>query len=367
VTLPPLHAVPPDSPQPSFWTGRLEHVRIALDEVTRGQASPLTESPGGRVVYRVDYGSPVERRQQANYNSAAGAGDPGYYTGREPGSPPVVLIIGGIHGHEVEGIVGLVNLMHLVETGHDYRGREWPGLAAAMERCRTILVPVANPDGRARCPRDSFIGVPVSEMSRIGQGTRADGSLYGWPGVKQVHPMTRDGGLLGAYFNDHGVNLMHDNFFAPMAPETRALLGLAADEAPDVILNLHSHGSVPVMLSTAYVPQYCKIQEAAFAVCLAERYRAEGLPTGGIPNAHPDGNEYPPPSFNLTSALHHVCGGLSMLFESPHGLAEPGYTQVTPEEILDLHLLLFDEFFNLALGMSPSKNVPGSPPAGKTP
>src|SRR5712691_816881 len=87
---------------------------------------------------------------------------------------------------------------------------------------------------------------------------RPDGTPWGWPGVKQRHPMRRDGGLLGAYFNDNGVNLMHDEFFAPLAPETKALLRLAREEAPDYILNLHSHGVNPEILATAYVPRYCK-------------------------------------------------------------------------------------------------------------
>ena len=56
-----------------------------------------------------------------------------------------------------------------------------------------------------------------------------------------------------------------------------------------------------------------------------------------------------PPSFNLCSALHHVCGGVSMLFECPHGLKEPLNTHVTHEQILDLELLLFDELLAFAV------------------
>jgi hypothetical protein len=212
-----------------------------------------------------------------------------------------------------------------------------------------LIVPVANPDGRAHCPYDSFVGVPLEEMARIGQGTRVDGTRWGWPAVKERHPMPRYGGLLGAYFNDDGFNLMHDEFFAPMAAETKALLQLARDEAPDYLLNLHSHGVQPEILATAYVPRYCKESEVRFAARLAERYRAAGLPAGKPPVPGVDGETYPPPAFNLTSALHHVCGGLSMLFECPHGLKEPQYAQVTHEQFLDLQLLLFDELFAFAV------------------
>jgi hypothetical protein len=346
---------------PVFWKGRLSDVEAAVAAVRRGSSKVIARSPGGRPIYRVAYGPRLDLRGQSNYNSAAGAGDPQFYARKGPGTPPVVLLIGPPHGQEMEGIVGLVNLLHVAETAKDWRGREWPRLRANLDRCRALIVPVANPDGRARCPYDSFVGVPLAEMTRIGQGTRPDGTPWGWPGVKQRHPMTRDGGLLGAYFNDNGVNLMHDEFFAPMAPETKALLGLAREEAPDYILNLHSHGVNPEILATAYVPRYCKETEARFAGRLMERYRQAGLPAGKPPTALEDGETYPPPSFNLTSALHHVCGGVSMLFECPHGVKEPQYLQVSHDQILDLELLLYDELFAFAV----ETPHPGREPAGE--
>jgi len=191
--------------------------------------------------------------------------------------------------------------------------------------------------------------VPIAEMTRVGQGTRADGTPWGWPGVKQRHPMAREGRLLGAYFNDNGINLMHDEFFAPMAEETKALLGLAREEAPDYILNLHSHGVRPEILETSYVPRYCKQVQSEFAARLQQRYQAAGLPSGKPPPVREDGERYPPPSFNLTSALHHVCGGVSMLYECPHGVKELIYTRVTHEQILDLQLLLFEELLAFAV------------------
>jgi hypothetical protein len=337
----------PQAETPAFWKGRLADVEAAVAAVKRGRHRVIARSPGGRPVYLVTYGPRVAFQHEANYNSAAGAGDPGFYARKPAGAPPIVLLIGPPHGQEVENIVGLVNLIQVAETGKDWRGREWPRLRANLERCRVLIVPLANPDGRARCPYDSFVGLPVDEMTRIGQGTRRDGTNWGWPGVKQRHPMREPGGLLGAYFNDCGINLMHDEFTAPMAPETRALLRLARDEAPDYLLNLHSHGVAPEILRTAYVPRYCKETEARFAERLMARYREAGLPAGSIPTPREDGETYPPPSFNLTSALHHVCGGVSMLFECSHGLKE--YVPVTHDQILDLELTLFDELLAFAV------------------
>jgi hypothetical protein len=62
-----------------------------------------------------------------------------------------------------------------------------------------------------------------------------------------------------------------------------------------------------------------------------------------------DGTQYPPPSFNLTSALHHACGGVSLLFECPHGVKETQYPQVTHDQILDLQLMLFEELLAFAV------------------
>ncbi len=342
----PLH---PEVESPSFWKGSVEDVEYAVKQVEKGKVTIIAHSPGGRPVYLVTYGDPVELEGQANYNSAVAARDAGHYARKTPETPPIVFFVGPPHGHEVEAMVGLVNLLHVAETGKDLRGRSWSQLEENLEACRVLIVPLSNPDGRARCPYDSIIGIPVDEMSRVGQGTRKDGTLYGWPGAKQRHPMKGDVGVLGAYFNDDGINLMHDEFFAPMAEETKAVLDVAREEAPDFIINFHSHGSAPMILQTRYVPWYHKEMEAAFATGLMERYKEEGLPAGNPPVPSKDGEDYPPPSFNLTSALHHVCGGMSTLFECPHGLKEEKYVKVTHDQILDLQLVLYEEFLAFAL------------------
>jgi len=332
---------------PTFWRSRLEDVDDAVHSATRGDVSVLTRSPGGRPVYLVRYGTRSIRRGSANYNSAVGARDPRHYADKPADAPPSLLLIGPVHGQEVENIVGIVNLIHVAEAGVDLRGRAWDRLRQLIDACHLLIVPVGNPDGRARCPYESFVGVSVDEMTRVGQGTRQDGSLYGWPGAKQRHPMVGDVGLLGAYFNDQGINPMHDEFFAPMASETKALLDLARDEAPDYLLNLHSHGTVPQVLRTAYVPHLHKRIEADFARRLYERYDREGLPSGQPFEPVPDGEELPLPSFNLTSALHHVCGGVSMLYECSQGLVE--YVRVSHDDILNLELLLFEEWLAFAV------------------
>ena len=341
----------PDAAQslPEFWKSRVEDVEEAIASAHVGSVRVVARTPGGHKVHMVAYGPSTNYDSQANYMSATGARNPAYYADKPDAGPPVVYIVGTPHGQEVENVVGTVNLMRVGETGADWRGKQWPRLAASMRECRTLIVPLSNPDGRARCVHDSFVGLPVDEMTRVGQGTREDGSLYGWPGAKAVHPMRGDVGLLGAYFNDDGINLMHDDFFNPMADETRGVLGVARDEAPDYIINLHSHGAAPMILSTAYVPRLHKEITAQFGERLQARLESGGLPAGGPPGVSEDGESYPPPSFNLTSALHHVCGAVSLLHECCHGVREDRYPDATHDEILDIQLILFEELLTFAL------------------
>jgi hypothetical protein len=152
------------------------------------------------------------------------------------------------------------------------------------------------------------------------------------------------------YFNDDGVNLMHDEWSEPMAAETRAFFRLAREEAPDWIVSLHSHGAAPSIEPTAYVPRTVKESVRRLGDRVQRRFAEAGLPHGaGGPVPREDGERFPPPSFNLCSALHHACGAAAFVFESCRGVATRPYAAATHEQILDLHLLLFDELFRLAV------------------
>jgi hypothetical protein len=122
--------------------------------------------------------------------------------------------------------------------------------------------------------------------------------------VKRIHPMRGAAvGTLGAYFNDDGVNLMHDEWFDPMAAETRAYLKLAREEAPDFIVSLHSHASHPSVEPTAYVTRVTKELIQKFGDRLQKRYADAGLPhRSGGPEPKEDGATFPPP--RLTFAAH---------------------------------------------------------------
>ncbi len=334
---------------PDFYRGKLSDINEELRLVSRGKVKAMAVSAGGLPVYAVYYGEKDDFHSQANYNSALGARNPAFYAEKDKSTKPVIYFLGPVHGQEAEGVVGLVNLIHIMETGKDYRGREWNNLKKKLDQCRVIIVPIGNPDGRKRVPYDSFLGLPVSIMTKYGQGTRTDGSSWGWPLTKSLHPMKGNVDILGAYFNDDGVNIMHDDFFSPMAEETKAILDIARSEAPDMTVSLHSHGNPPRILPADYEAWFMKERIVELMKKLNTRYQNEGLPHPpfdwlGDPSV--EDKEFPPKaSFNLVSALHQVSGTMAFTFECPHGTTSEGQPEpiVSYADILDIQLILYDE------------------------
>src|SRR5687768_18582811 len=66
----------PQAATPSFWKGRVGEIEAAVAAVKKGRVRVIARSPGGRPVHLVEYGERTVRLGAANYNSAAGAGDP---------------------------------------------------------------------------------------------------------------------------------------------------------------------------------------------------------------------------------------------------------------------------------------------------
>lgn len=340
---------------PEYFASSLTVIDEEADRVKKGEVRVVATSPGGHPVYAVYYGNKENFHSQANYNSAVAARNASYFARKDSASKPVVFFLGPVHGHEVEGIAGLINLIHVAESGQDRRGKEWHDLQRKLEQCRVIIIPCGNPDGRKRCPYDSFVGLPVEIMTKYGQGTRTDGSSWGWPGAKSLHPMKGNVAILGAYFNDEGINMMHDDWFSPMASETEAILEIARSEAPDLTVSLHSHHQKSRILPAHYVPWFLKTRIDTLTLRVNSRYASAGLPS--IPEdwfSRPGvEDEYFPSktSFNLISALHHVSGTMAFTFECSHGTVTDDEPEpiVSYEDILDIQLHLYEEMLDYAL------------------
>jgi len=330
----------PERQLPDFWAGDLNGLTSRLENLDRGRATAICITPGGRPMHLVSYGEKKPVTHLANYNSAIGAREPSAYMDKAPRKKPVVLFVGPVHGHEVEALTGLVNLIQIMETGKDLRGRDQTALRQLGDRCRLLIVPAGNPDGTARFEPRALQGMTGDDLRFWGQGTWRDDTLCGWPGCKRQHPMTGDNtGFLGCYFNDGGINPMHDEFFAPMSPEAPAILKVAREEGPDLVVSLHSHESTPALLRPAYVPAEVQADIRSLAEKCYALLAQRNLPHAKPFAVSPEGGKNPS-SFNLTSALHHVSGAGSFTFECPHGLQ--GACQVTFEQILDIQLTLYE-------------------------
>jgi len=340
---------------PGFYISTLDDIQQKMENVRAGEVKIVATSPGGLPVYAVYYGEKEDFKTQANYNSAVAARNPAYYAKKDSTTKPVVFFVGPVHGQEVEGMAGLLNLIQIAETGKDYRGKEWPELKYKMEQCRTIIIPCGNPDGRKRCPYDSFVGLPTKIMTKYGQGTHKDGTLWGWPQVKALHPLTGDVGILGAYFNDDGINIMQDEYFKPMAEETTAILEIARTESPDITVSLHSHEYPPLILQPAYLPMFMKERVHKLAESVNTRYKNTGLPCHSEEwfwSPTIEDEKFPPKTtFNLISALHHISGTMAFTFECCHGSVSENIPNlvVDYDQILDIQLLLYDEMFSYIL------------------
>jgi len=330
----------PDRKIPKFWVGDVADLSGRFEKLTEGNVRTIAISPGGRPIHLVTYGKKEKLGHKANFNSAVGGGEPAAYMDKPVRKKPVILFVGPVHGAEVEGLTGLVNFINIMESGEDLRGKQQAELRALGEQCRLLIVPEGNPDGIARFEPRSLCGMEGIDLRFWGQGTWSDDTFCGWPQSKRRHPMAGDDvGFLGCYFNDKGVNPMHDEFFDPMGPEAPAILKLAAEEGPNLVVSLHSHESKPAVLRPAYVTVEIQQDIRSLAEKCYEILAGRDLPRGGLFEVESEGGGNPSP-FNLTSALYHISGANSFTFECPHGLKDG--CRVSFDQILDIQLLLYE-------------------------
>ena len=211
----------PDS-IPEFWLSSVEDVFRFLDSrIRRGKVETIGRTAGGRPMRAVFYRQPRGGAGTTTFSGSLGFRDVRAYFG--PGfSKKVYLGIASVHGGEFEGIVGAVNLLSVLETGRDLRGKEWPGIAAAAKSLdRIIVLPITNVDGRARVPLRMIRhrGTEDRVHEYFNTGAKADGTNLGWPQCKEFIPLDFNKTQFpGGYPNDAGVNIQHDDFFGLRQP-----------------------------------------------------------------------------------------------------------------------------------------------------
>jgi hypothetical protein len=334
---------------PGFWIGDMASCQRRIRHLKAGTLTIMERSPGRRPLHLIEFGQPEHWVSRANFNSAIGAREPSAYCDKSARQRPVIFFLGPVHGHEVEGLTGLINLIHIMETGRDLRGHDQSKLQALGQRCRLLIMPTGNPDGVARFAPHALQGMTGDDLRFWGQGTWSDNTFCGWPQSKRQHPMVgANVGFLGCYFNNKGINPMHDEFFQPMSGEAPAILRVAKESAPDLVVSLHSHENRPAVLRPAYVPFEVQSDVRGLAQLCYRLLEQRQLPHDQPFALEATRGEHPDP-FNLTSALYHISGAISFTFECPHGLSDTTSCPVSFDQILDIQLTLYEAMIQFAL------------------
>jgi hypothetical protein len=305
---------------PSFWTTTVAEVQRLLEtRVKAGRVETIGRTAGGRTMRAVVYGSPRTGKGTTTYSGSLGFRDVRAYIGPDS-ARKVYMAMAAVHGGEFEAIAGMANLLSVLETGRDLRGREWPEIVAAAKALdRVILIPIVNLDGRARVPlrMETYRGADFTVHEYFNTGAGPDGRILGWPQCKQYIPLDFSKTQFpGGYPNDAGVNIQHDDFLGRRQPETQALLDLTARERPDLILNLHTGATYPLMHRPFVEPALMPAWEGLFRK-VQGRLAVEGLQRTRDAGAEGDPKRSPLSTYNLDTALSLHCGALSTVIESP--------------------------------------------------
>jgi hypothetical protein len=312
---------------PEYWTVKLDEIEASLSDLSGWTVEEICRSAGGRPVWACARGPKKNPRRTANFSSAYHAGHPEAFWG-EDALPPCFFYVTGVHGAEMEGPMAAVNFMHVVEQGCDLDGADWGSLRQAAQRMRLVVVPVLNPDGRARVAIPSLVGRTLADLRYWGQGRWKSGEDVGYPDCKRHQPLPLERVQFpGGYPNDEGYNLMHDVTPGDVrTAEVRALIRLALEEVPECVLNSHSYELSPGVLASSTVLEGYRGRQRELSTAVEAALEARGL------QPRPYWDE---PGYNLLGALHFCCGALAVNFEGPHGLASNPYTH---RQILDCHL-----------------------------
>lgn len=337
---------------PEFWVASYEEVSKYLEtRVHKGEMRVIGKSAGGRPMRAVFYGKPREGRGTTSFSGGLGCNDVRAYLGPDSGKK-VYMAMAGVHGAEFEGMAGAVNLISVLETGRDLRGKEWPEITAVAAKLdRIIVIPITNVDGRARVPLRMMAhrGPDYTVPEYFNTGGGPDGKLIGWPAVKRFIPLDFSRTQFpGGYPNDAGVNIQHDDFFSPRRqPETQALFDLSERERPDLVLNMHTGAQFVKILRPFLEPVLTPIFEALYRRVLT-RLTEEKLEATQSVEKEADPSRVRMSPYNLDTALNLHCGALSLVVESPSHAANSGkrdgqYHFPTPDELVTAQLLVHTE------------------------
>ncbi|MBQ7395730.1 MAG: hypothetical protein IJW08_04245 [Lentisphaeria bacterium] len=231
--------------RPSWWKVRTNEIESICRNIKNGSCTAAGKTPWGFPVYQVVYNDYPDSSNEVNWMSVMSTKTPELF-GNKEGSPQTVMISGGIHGAEIEGVILVLNLISLLETGVDLRGRKNDKLLELARLYRLVLFPCVNMDGRAVSP-DHRIGASIEECRRAGEGFWTNDKVIRWPEMKEYFPLPLERvAHTGGYCNSEGYNIMHDGTPGNIkTAEALAILKAAEKYKVDLYLNLHSQPETP--------------------------------------------------------------------------------------------------------------------------
>ena len=336
---------------PSFWVNTVDDVAEFLyRQVKKGQIEIIGYSAGGRPVRAVVYGKARQGKGTSTFSGSLGFRDVKAYRGLDH-EMTVYWGMAAVHGFEIEGITGMVNLISVLETGKDLRGKAWPEITELTAKIdRIILIPIVNPDGRARVPvrLNEYQGTDETVHEYLNTGGNPDGTIIGWPQIKEYIPLDFGKPVFpGGYPNDAGVNIQHDDFFGKKQPETQALFDLAARERPDLIINMHT-GAVHMNMHRPFCEPVLSAVFDSLYRYVHRRLTAENLQETKNIERETNPRRAAIGAYNIDTSLNLHCGALSVTVESPsHGFSgknRDGTAALhTPEMLLDAQLICHQE------------------------
>jgi hypothetical protein len=336
---------------PEFWLTTVAEVSTFLDsKIRKGTVRDIGTTAGGRRMRAVFYGDPRREKGTTTFSGSLGFRNVRAYLGADH-QKKVYMGMAAVHGGELEAIAGMVNLLSVLETGHDLRGREWPEITeAAKQLDRIILLPITNVDGRARVPFRMLRhwGSDYTVPEYFNTGAHSNGELLGWPGVKQFIPLDFSKTQFpGGYPNDAGVNIQHDDFFGNPQPETRALFDLTARERPDMFLNMHTGATFPEILKEFIEPALLPAWEDFYRRTNTALTKANLRQTNDIARES-DPSKLRTGPFNLSTALNLHSGVLAVLIESPSHASSSAKRDgkaviFTPDDLVTAQLICHQE------------------------
>ena len=240
--------------RPDWWLVRPDEIISFCRNIKKGKVSIEAVTPMGFPVFRVVYNE-IEHKNQVNWISAVGTKNPEIFNDSDM---QTVMISGGIHGCEIEGTVLVMNLISLLETGRDLRGKENPEIVELAKKYSLVLFPCVNMDGRAISP-DHRMNADVDFCRRSGGGWWKDNRTIVWPEMKEYFPLPlEEVGYRGGYPNSEGYNIQLDASPGGIrTEEAKAILKAADEKRIDLFLNLHSQpGSPNVFITQPSVSGY---------------------------------------------------------------------------------------------------------------